>query len=207
MKNVFFFLAAIAAPLIVLAEPEGSPFAELVRRLLGSNLHARSSIDPSSVSKECQSACTPIIKTLDACNSAASCECTQANYDALGSCLNCLQALSSQYFLFSPAQDYGDSFNGACAAFGYVLNDITITATPTGIPSTGDPLSIFDVPTPTPGATQAVSAQLNPLLPTRAVGPTANTGGAVGLSALRSLEAGAVVAVAAIAIFMGGLPL
>ncbi|KAH8985261.1 hypothetical protein EDB86DRAFT_2959884 [Lactarius hatsudake] len=190
MKSVFF-LAAIATPLIALAEPGGSPFAELVRRLPGPNLHARSNIDPSSVSKECQS-------------TVASCECTQANYDALGTCLNCLQALAPQLDNFgSPAQDYGDTFYGACSSFGFVLNDITITATPTGIASTGDPLSIFDVPTPTPGATRAVTFQLGPLLPTRAAGSTAKTGGAVGLSAPRSLQAGAVVAVATIAIFMG----
>ncbi|KAH9009676.1 hypothetical protein EDB83DRAFT_2452984 [Lactarius deliciosus] len=230
MRSVFF-LAVIAAPLIALADPEGSPFADLVRRLPDPNLHARSSIDPSSVSKECQSTCTPIIKTLDACDSVASCECTQGNYDALGTCLNCLQALGPPYFLsglYSTAQDYGDSevrspsrhvgptdvaadvaFYDACGISGFELNDISITATPTGIVSTGNPLSIFDAPTPTPGATQAVSVQENPLIPTRAVDSTAKTGtgGAVGLSALRSLKAGAVVAVATIAIFMGGLPL
>ncbi|KAH9172443.1 hypothetical protein EDB89DRAFT_1965288 [Lactarius sanguifluus] len=206
MKNVFF-LAAIVTPLVALAEPEGSPFAELVRRLPGQNLHARSNtIDPSSVSKECQPTCTPIIKTLDACNGVASCECTQANYDALGSCLNCLQALAPPYFLFSPARDYADTFYGVCGIFGFVLNEISITASPTGIKSTGDPFSIFDLPTPTSGATVTPLVTFK-LLPTRAAGSTAKTGGAVALSAPRSLEACAVVAVAAIAIFMGGLPL
>ncbi|KAH9028724.1 hypothetical protein EDB84DRAFT_1563021 [Lactarius hengduanensis] len=206
MRSVFF-LAAIATPLIALAEPGGSPFAELVRRQPGPNLHARSNIDPSSVSKECQSTCTPIIKTLDACNSVASCECTQANFDALGTCLNCLQALSGiDYWANTPAQVY-DYSEDTCTSFGFELNDVLITATPTGIGSTGDPLSIFDVPAPTSGATQAVTFQEEPLLPTRAAGSAAKTGGAVGLSAPRSLEAGAVVAVAAVAIFMGGLPL
>ena len=100
----------------------------------------------------------------------------------------------------------GVEFKGTCAGFGLELNDISITATPTGIASTGDPFSIFGVSTPTSGATKAVTAQLNPLLPTRAAS-SGKTGGAVGLSALRSLDAGAVVAVAAVAIFMGGLPL
>ncbi|KAH8985257.1 hypothetical protein EDB86DRAFT_2959848 [Lactarius hatsudake] len=204
MRSVFF-LAALAAPLIALADPEGSPFAELVRRLPDLNLLARSSIDPSSVSKECQSTCTPIIKTLAACHSVASCECTQTNYDALGTCLNCFQALSSQFFLISPAQAYGDYFYDACSEFGFVLNDIVLTATPTGIASTGDPFSIFGVQT----ATEAVTIEADPLglLPTQAAGSTAKTGGAVGLRTPRSLQAGAIVAVAAVAIFMGGLPL
>ncbi|KAH9012777.1 hypothetical protein EDB85DRAFT_2158710 [Lactarius pseudohatsudake] len=207
MKSVFF-LAAIATPLIALAEPGGSPFAELVRRQPGSNLHARSNIDPSSVSKECQSTCTPIIKTLDACNSVASCECTQANFDALGTCLNCLQALSGlDYSGYTSTQVYVNVFQGACSSFGFELNDVWISASPTGIASTGDPLSILDAPAPTSGATQAVTPQEQPLIPTRAAGSAAKAGGAVGLSAPRSLEAGAVVAVAAVAIFMGGLPL
>ncbi|KAH8985404.1 hypothetical protein EDB92DRAFT_1370822 [Lactarius akahatsu] len=223
MRSVFF-LAVIAAPLIALADPEGSPFAELVRRLPDPNFLARSSIDPSSVSKECQSTCTPIIKTLGACDSVASCECTQGNYDALGTCLNCLQALASQFFLISPAQEYGDCevrspsrhfgptdvathvvFYDACSEFGFALNDIVLTATPTGIASTGDPFSIFGVQT----ATEAVTIQADPLglLPTQTTESTAKTGGAVGLRTPRNLQASAVVAVAAVATFMGGLPL
>ena len=87
-----------------------------------------------------------------------------------------------------------------------MLNDITITATPTGIASTGDPFSIFDVQNLTPGATEVVTIQEPALLPSLAAGPV-KKGGAVGLSALRSLDAAAVGAVAAVAIIMGGLPL
>ncbi|KAI9439218.1 hypothetical protein H4582DRAFT_2075881 [Lactarius indigo] len=215
MKGIFF-LVVIAAPLIALAESGGSPFAELVRRLPGQNLHARSGIDPSTVSKECQSTCTPIIKTLDACNSVASCECTQANYDALGTCLNCLQALAagSESLGFTPGADLGQEFGDACTQdFGYQLNGITVTAKPTGIASTGDPFSIFDAPTPTPGATQAIAFQSIPLFPTQdsqnagPVPPGVKTGSAVGLSAPQSLGTGAVVAVVAVAIFMGRIPL
>ncbi|KAH9012781.1 hypothetical protein EDB85DRAFT_2222078 [Lactarius pseudohatsudake] len=225
MRSVFF-LAVIAAPLIALADPEGSPFAVLVRRLPDPNLLARSSIDPSSVSKECQSTCTPIIKTLVACDGVVSCECTQGNYDALGTCLNCLQALSGlDYWGYTPAQEYGDSegrspsrhfsptdvvtnvaFHQACHSYGLVLNVIVLTATPTGIASTGNPFSIFGVPT----ATEFDPLGLLPtvyLVPDQATGSTAETGGAVGLRTPQNLQAGAIVAVTAVAIFMGGLPL
>ncbi|KAH9051333.1 hypothetical protein EDB83DRAFT_2397331 [Lactarius deliciosus] len=199
MRSVFF-LAALAAPLIALADPKGSPFAELVRRLPDPNLLARSSINPSSVSKECRSTCTPIIKTLAACDRVASCECTQTNYGALLTCLNCLEALSPPSRYSSPAQVYGDYFYETCSKFGFVLNDIKLTATPTGIASTGDPFSIFGVQT-------ATEADPLGLLPTQTTGSPAKTGGAVGLRTPRNLQAGAIVAVAAVAIFMGGLPL
>ena len=66
MKSVFF-LAALAAPLIALAEPGDSALAEVVRRQPGPHLLARSGIATSSISKECQSQCSPIITTLDVC--------------------------------------------------------------------------------------------------------------------------------------------
>ena len=104
------------------------------------------------------------------------------------------------------ATAFGVAFQDACAEFGLELNEVTITATPTGISSTGDPFSIFEVATPTSGATAAVTVQEPPLIPSLAAGP-GKKGGAVGLSALRSLDAAAVGAVAAVAIVMGGLPL
>ena len=55
-----FFLAAVAAPLIVLAE-----LREVVRGLPGPSLLARSDIDPSTFSKECQPQCISIISTLE----------------------------------------------------------------------------------------------------------------------------------------------
>ena len=66
MKSIFF-LAAIAAPLIALAELGDTVLAEVVRRQTGSRLLARSGIDPSSISEECQSQCSPVITTLDVC--------------------------------------------------------------------------------------------------------------------------------------------
>jgi hypothetical protein len=65
MKSVFF-LAAFAAPLLARASAEPA-LAEVVRRQPGSHILARSGIDPSSISPECQSVCTPIITTLDVC--------------------------------------------------------------------------------------------------------------------------------------------
>lgn len=64
MKSVFF-LAALAAPLIALAEPGNPGLAEAVRRRLGPNLLARAGIPTSSISKECQSSCSSIVSTLD----------------------------------------------------------------------------------------------------------------------------------------------
>ena len=43
----------------------------------------------------------------------------------------------------------------ACAGSGIELNEVSVTVTPTGIASTGDPLSIFEVQTPTSGATSS----------------------------------------------------
>ncbi|KAI0299987.1 hypothetical protein B0F90DRAFT_1668482 [Multifurca ochricompacta] len=201
--KIALVLAVIAAPLVAVAEPSDSVLAGVLLRQLGSGLHARSGIDPSTISKECQSPCSPIIKTLDACDDAASCECTQANFEALANCMNCLQALAPQYEGIPPAETYLDSFRGACADFNLELNDAPITATPTGIASTGDPFSIFNAPTPTSGATAALTAQTNPLLPTRgAVG--AKTGSAVGFSAPRFWDAGAAVAITGVVVILSG---
>ncbi|KAF8264839.1 hypothetical protein EI94DRAFT_1805272 [Lactarius quietus] len=201
MKSIFF-LAAIAAPLFALAEPGDSALAEVVRRQPGPNLLARSGINPALIAQACQSQCSPVIKTLNACNSVAKCECTQANFGSLGTCLNCLQALSPPDDNgYLAASYYAGDFEGQCDSAGYVLNDVSITATPTGIASTGDPLSIFYPPFPTFGAT-VVSIGGEALLPTVPPG-SGDSGGAVRLGALQSLNAGVVGAVAAVAIFMG----
>ena len=63
--KVVFFLAAISAPLLALAEPGDLALAQAVRRQPGSRFYARSGVDPSTVTPECQSVCTPIITTLD----------------------------------------------------------------------------------------------------------------------------------------------
>jgi hypothetical protein len=106
--------------------------------------------------------------------------------------------------LFGPLTSLSVEFQENCWGFGFVLNDFSVTATPTGILGTGDPFSIFDAPSPTPGATSDLP---DPLVPTAATS-SGKTGGAVSLGALQSLlNAGAVGVVAAAAIFMGGLPL
>jgi hypothetical protein len=56
-------------------------------------------------------------------------------------------------------------FQIGCEEFGIELNDVSLTATPTGVSSTGDPLSIFEVPTPSAGATAAVTLAVPPLIP------------------------------------------
>jgi hypothetical protein len=51
---------------------------------------------------------------------------------------------------------------------GFFLNLVNVTATPTGVSSTGDPLAIFEAPTPTAGEKTAVTAEITPLMPTAA---------------------------------------
>jgi hypothetical protein len=53
-------LAVVAA-----AKPSHSNIAALLLRQSGSNLQARSGIDPSSIAPQCQPVCTTIIKKLD----------------------------------------------------------------------------------------------------------------------------------------------
>ena len=92
----------------------------------------------------------------------------------------------------------------ACAGEGIELNEFTITVTPTGISSTGDPLSIFEVQTPASGATKAVSFTLPPLIPTpEPVKYGGNIGSAIGLNAFGALGTGVVVATAAAITILG----
>jgi hypothetical protein len=95
---------------------------------------------------------------------------------------------------------YCTGFDSACSAFGIVLNPISVTASPTGVSSTGDPLAVFEAPTPTSGATVAVTDLLPPLYPTSGVNAQDPNGTAAGPRALWALGAGAVVAAAATAI-------
>jgi hypothetical protein len=65
--KVVFFLVAISAPLLALAEQGDPALAQAERRQPGSRFHARSGVDPTLVTPDCQSVCTPIITTLDVC--------------------------------------------------------------------------------------------------------------------------------------------
>ncbi|KAF8463019.1 hypothetical protein DFH94DRAFT_481817 [Russula ochroleuca] len=102
------FLAVFATALVAVAKPSHSVIAGLLLRQSSSDLHARSGINPSSISAQCQPDCTTIIKNLDACTS-ATCECTQANFAALGVCINCLITLGPEFSGVSPGSDYVDS--------------------------------------------------------------------------------------------------
>jgi hypothetical protein len=59
------FLAVIATALVAVANPSHSDIAALLHRQSGSDLHARSGINPSSISTQCQPDCTTIINKLD----------------------------------------------------------------------------------------------------------------------------------------------
>jgi len=62
-----FFLALVIAALAALAtaKPSHAIIAALLRKEPGRGLRARSGIDPSSISKECQPDCTPVLQKLD----------------------------------------------------------------------------------------------------------------------------------------------
>ncbi|KAI0270211.1 hypothetical protein BGY98DRAFT_268103 [Russula aff. rugulosa BPL654] len=162
-------LTVVATALVVVAKPPHSIIAALLHGQSTSGLYVRSGIDPSSIASQCQPSCTPVIQKLDACRT-PSCECTQANLDALAVCINCLVPLGpASLSLDSPGTIYTDFFTDYCAAQRILLNAVSITATPTGTATTGDPLSMFEAPTPTAGATAAVTAELPPLIPSYTV--------------------------------------
>jgi hypothetical protein len=99
------------------------------------------------------------------------------------------------------------SLPGYCAAQRIQLNLVSITATPTGTATTGDPLSMFEAPTPTSGATVAVTMELPPLIPSYSVQNPGQaqpkTGSAVGLNAFRALDMSIVVAAGAVIVLLG----
>src|ERR1700679_2550540 len=98
-------------------------------------------------------------------------------------------------------------FQGYCAAQRIQLNLVSITATPTGTATTGDPLSMFEAPAPTSGATVAVTMELPPLIPSYSVQTPGQaqpkTGSAIGLNAFRALDMSIVVAAGAVTVLLG----
>jgi len=200
-------LTVVAVALVVVAKPSHSIIAALLHGQSGSGLYVRSGIDPTSIASQCQPNCTPVIQKLDACRS-ASCECTQANLDALAVCINCLVPLGPQN-LNSDGLIYTDLFQDYCGAQNIMLNPVSITATPTGTATTGDPLSMFEAPTPTSGATAAVTVELPPLIPSysgsvQAPGQAkSKIGSAIGLNAFRALGTSVLVAAAAAIVILG----
>jgi len=214
MKATILF-PVLASALVAAAKPSHSFIAALQGRQPSQDLHARSGVDPSSIASQCQSSCSNIVKTLDACTS-ASCECTQNNFNALGVCINCLVSLSSPSTFFSPGDVYLTIFQAQCEASGAQLKSVAITATPTGSPdSTVDPLSPFEVQVPTGTDLSQFSATLPPLVPTPGPGGKSTSGnsgssgngtsgksglrsgdGAIGLSPVWALGMSAVVAIA-----------
>jgi hypothetical protein len=100
-------------------------------------------------------------------------------------------------------------FRDYCAAQRMLLNSVSITATPTGTATTGDPLSMFEAPTPTSGATAAVTMELPPLIPSysglvQTPGQTQpKTGSAIGLNAFRALGTSVLVAAGAAIVILG----
>ncbi len=90
----------------------------------------------------------------------------------------------------------------------FELNSVTITATPTGTATTGDALSMFEAPTPTSGATAAVTEESPPLIPsspvqTAVVQSQPKVGSATGLDAFRALGRSVVVATLATIVTFG----
>jgi hypothetical protein len=89
-----------------------------------------------------------------------------------------------------------------------VLNAVSITATPTGTATTGDPLTMFEAPTPSAGETVAVTAELPPLVPSFShqsapAQAKSKTGSAIGLNAFIALGTSIVVSTAATIVILG----
>jgi hypothetical protein len=99
------------------------------------------------------------------------------------------------------------AFQAYCAAQHIQLNMVSITATPTATGTTGDPLSMFLAPTPTSGATAAVTMELPPLIPSYSIQTPGqaqpNTGSPIGLNAFRVLGMSIVVAAGAAIVISG----
>jgi len=99
---------------------------------------------------------------------------------------------------------YCAGFANGCGASEIVLNVVEVTATPTGLASTGDPLSPFEAPTPTSGETVAVTVlSVLPLIPTFGTDQS-QLGSASGLHPFWALGTSMVVSFA-VAIAMGGV--
>ena len=66
MRSIFFLAVVVAAlTALATAKPSHAIIAALLRKEPGRDLHARSGIDPSSISKECQPDCTSVLQKLD----------------------------------------------------------------------------------------------------------------------------------------------
>jgi hypothetical protein len=83
MKVTVSLAVVVASALAASAKPSDSFMGALLGRQQDQDLHARGTVDPSSIAPSCQSSCTNIVKTLDvrisfkcvACHPIADCFC------------------------------------------------------------------------------------------------------------------------------------
>jgi len=88
-----------------------------------------SGIDPSEFPSKCQSGCTSILNTIEACTG-LSCICTSSNLNGIQSCINCVVATDPST-LQSVGQSVLDTYNTDCAGEG--VGSLTLgSATGTG---------------------------------------------------------------------------
>ncbi|KAH9984242.1 hypothetical protein BJV77DRAFT_202551 [Russula vinacea] len=140
---------------------------------------------PVSISSQCQSSCTTIIKKLDAARvqraSVRRRTLPLLGFALIASLLSDRVSPTKSFRLVQPT--WIPSVWLRCIR---IELEISCYGTPTGTASTGDPLSMFEAPTPTSGATAAVTYALPPLIPTQAEINT-KIGSAIGLNALEPL--------------------
>jgi len=65
MRTTFFLALVAALAALATAKPSHAIIAALLQKEPGRGLRARSGIDPSSISKECQPDCTPVLQKLN----------------------------------------------------------------------------------------------------------------------------------------------
>jgi len=113
------FVASEAAALTLAGSIEG-----LAKR------QSASGIDPSDFPSACQSGCTSVLNTIEACTD-VSCVCTSSNLNSIQSCINCIVNTDPSATLQSAGQSVLNTYNSECAGQG--VGSLTLgSATGTG---------------------------------------------------------------------------
>jgi hypothetical protein len=158
-SRLFTLLLAVAGASATLLDT-----TVLAHRALSNHLQSRQStaLDPTTFPAQCQRTCTPIINTLNTCNTRTptqqlSCLCTSSNGSALKGCLDCLVSVLPSQSQVTQAQSVLDTFNTNCREFNlppYTVNN------PAGNGPSNPPVSF--PPTPSTPSTPPPSVPSQP---------------------------------------------
>ncbi|KAI1793646.1 hypothetical protein LXA43DRAFT_999796 [Ganoderma leucocontextum] len=111
-------VAVLAGQAVATPFASAGPLAALLKR--------QSTLDPSQIPAQCQSACASTVNTLNTCAD-VNCLCTDAINTGLYNCLECALGLSSDAGLLSEAQTSLTQFEQTCAEAGVNLAPLTLT--------------------------------------------------------------------------------